>query len=248
MSDDTTHFGYREVKAGDKARMVGRVFASVASRYDLMNDLMSLGVHRLWKQFAVGISGVRAGQHVVDVAGGTGDLSARLARRVGSGGSVVCTDINDAMLEVGRDRLLDRGYVHNIEFVRADAESLPFADNSFDVATIAFGLRNVTRKEQALQSMQRVVRPGGCVVVLEFSKLVLPLMQRVYDRYSFTVLPRLGEWVARDRDSYQYLVESIRRHPDQETLAGMMREAGLERVTWNNLSGGIAAVHRGYKL
>jgi demethylmenaquinone methyltransferase/2-methoxy-6-polyprenyl-1,4-benzoquinol methylase len=152
------------------------------------------------------------------------------------------------MLEVGRDRLLDRGYVHNIEFVRADAESLPFADNSFDVATIAFGLRNVTRKEQALQSMQRVVRPGGCVVVLEFSKLVLPLMQRVYDRYSFTVLPRLGEWVARDRDSYQYLVESIRRHPDQETLAGMMREAGLERVTWNNLSGGIAAVHRGYKL
>ena len=248
MSEETTHFGYKDVPSGDKARLVGRVFASVAGRYDLMNDLMSLGVHRLWKQFAVGVSGVRAGHHVVDVAGGTGDLTARLARRVGNRGGVVCTDINSAMLDVGRDRLLDQGFVNNVGFVQADAEALPFADNSFDAATIAFGLRNVTRKERALQSMQRVIRPGGCVVVLEFSKLVLPWMQQLYDRYSFAVLPRLGEWVAHDRDSYQYLIESIRRHPDQETLAGMMREAGLERVSWNNLSGGIAAVHRGYKL
>lgn len=244
----TTDFGYREVSVGDKQRLVDEVFSSVATRYDLMNDLMSLGLHRAWKRFAVAHAAVHPGQRVLDLAGGTADLSARLALAAGASGSVVCTDINGAMLRVGRDRLLDQGLAGNLSYVQANAEALPFADCCFDVVTIAFGLRNVTRKQQALAAMRRVLKPGGRLVVLEFSQVVLPWLARLYDRYSFAVLPRLGEFIARDRASYQYLVESIRRHPPQEELARMMTQAGLERVDWHNLSGGVVAVHRGYRL
>jgi len=212
------------------------------------DDLMSMGMHRLWKRFAVAHAAVRQGDQVLDLAGGTGDLSARLAREAGAGGMVVCADINGAMLRVGRDRLLDRGLVGNLQFVQANAESLPFAGSSFDAVTIAFGLRNVTDKQRALAAMQRVLKPGGRLVVLEFSQVVLPWLRQIYDRYSFNVLPKLGEIVAGDRDSYQYLVESIRKHPPQAELARMMTLAGLERVDWCNLSGGIVAVHRGYRL
>jgi demethylmenaquinone methyltransferase/2-methoxy-6-polyprenyl-1,4-benzoquinol methylase len=248
MSDSTTHFGFKEVPVGDKQRLVGEVFSSVAARYDLMNDLMSMGMHRLWKRFAVAHAALRQGQSVLDVAGGTGDLSARLAAAVGPAGKVVCADINGAMLSVGRDRLLDRGIADNVDFVQANAESLPFADFSFDAVTIAFGLRNVTDKQRALCAMQRVLKPGGRLVVLEFSQVILPRLRRLYDAYSFNVLPMLGKIVAGDRESYQYLVESIRRHPPQAELGRMMEQAGLERVDWCNLSAGIVAVHRGYRL
>jgi demethylmenaquinone methyltransferase / 2-methoxy-6-polyprenyl-1,4-benzoquinol methylase len=247
-SPDTADFGFRKVPRSEKQRLVGEVFSSVASRYDLMNDLMSMGMHRLWKRFAVAQAAVRAGQRVLDLAGGTGDLSARLAHEVGATGMVICTDINGAMLRVGRDQLLDRGITGNLQFVQANAENLPFPDAQFDAVTIAFGLRNVTDKQRALNAMQRVLRPGGRLVVLEFSQVVLPWLRQVYDRYSFNVLPRLGQIVAGDRDSYQYLVESIRKHPPQAELARMMTSAGLERVDWCNLSGGIVAVHRGYRL
>jgi len=248
QSGQTTHFGFQEVPLEEKARRVGEVFHSVASRYDLMNDLMSLGVHRLWKRFAIAHAGIRPGQRVLDVAGGTGDLSARIARRVGPRGRVVLSDINASMLEVGRDQLIDQGLAGNIDYVQADAEHLPFAEDSFDVVTIAFGLRNVTDKQTALESMQRVLRPGGCLLVLEFSQVVLPLLKRLYEPYSFKLIPWIGERVTGDRDSYQYLVESIRRHPDQQTLLGMLQQAGLEMGSWHNLSGGIVAVHRAYKL
>jgi len=244
----TTHFGYREVPETDKVRLVGDVFRSVASRYDLMNDLMSLGVHRLWKRFALQVSGVRRGERVLDVAAGSGDLSAALAERVGPDGRVVMSDINPAMLEVGRGRLMDRGLTGNIEFVLADAENLPFPDHHFDLVTIGFGLRNVTHIDRALASMARVLKPGGRLLVLEFSKPVLPVLDRVYDTYSFSVLPWLGRLVARDEASYRYLAESIRRFPDQETLKGMIEAAGLERVHYHNLSGGIVALHKGYKF
>jgi demethylmenaquinone methyltransferase / 2-methoxy-6-polyprenyl-1,4-benzoquinol methylase len=247
-SADTADFGFRKVPRSEKQRLVGEVFSSVASSYDLMNDLMSLGMHRLWKRFAVAHAAVRQGDQVLDLAGGTGDLSARLAREAGASGMVVCADINGAMLRVGRDRLLDRGLVGNLQFVQANAESLPFAGSSFDAVTIAFGLRNVTDKQRALAAIQRVLKPGGRLVVLEFSQVVLPWLRQIYDRYSFNVLPKLGEIVAGDRDSYQYLVESIRKHPPQAELARMMTLAGLERVDWCNLSGGIVAVHRGYRL
>lgn len=252
MSDSqrpgTTHFGYREVPEGDKVRMVDDVFRSVASKYDLMNDLMSLGVHRLWKRFALQVSDVRRGERVLDVAAGSGDLSAMWAERVGPVGQVVASDINPAMLEVGRGRLLDRGIIGNVEFVLANAEDLPFPDNHFDLVTIGFGLRNVTHIDRALASMARVLKPGGRLLVLEFSKPVLPLLDRAYDTYSFSVLPWLGRVVARDEASYRYLAESIRRFPDQETLKGMMEQAGLGRVHYHNLSGGIVALHKGYKF
>jgi len=245
---ETTHFGFQQVPREEKAHRVGEVFHSVASRYDLMNDLMSMGVHRLWKRFAIAHAGIRPGQRVLDVAGGTGDLSARIARRVGEQGNVVLADINASMLGVGRDHLINQGLTGNIDYVQADAERLPFAEDSFDVVTIAFGLRNVTDKQAALESMQRVLKPGGCLLVLEFSQVVLPLLKRFYEPYSFKLIPWIGERVTGDRDSYQYLVESIRKHPDQQTLLDMLRQAGLEMVTYNNLSGGIVAVHRGYKL
>lgn len=247
-NDPTTHFGFREVPASAKSGLVGRVFRSVAGRYDLMNDLMSFGVHRLWKRFAASMCGVRAGDKVLDVAGGSGDMTALLAPRVGAAGRVVLSDINEAMLDVGRARLADRGIVGNVDFVRADAERLPFPDDYFDCVTIAFGLRNVTHLDRALGSMFRVLKPGGRLIVLEFSRVTVARLQPLYDAYSFNVLPLLGRMVAGDEASYRYLAESIRRHPDQQTLAGMMGQAGFERVNYYNLSGGIVALHRGYKF
>ena len=244
----TTHFGFREVPEDAKAGLVGQVFSSVATRYDVMNDVMSFGIHRLWKRFTIEQAGVRAGQQVLDVAGGTGDLAAQFARQVGPTGSVTVADINAAMLDVGRARMADRGLAGNIEFVQANAECLPFPDNHYDCITIAFGLRNVTHIDAALASMLRVLKPGGRLLVLEFSKPVLPALGAVYDAYSFNILPKLGKLIANDADSYRYLVESIRKHPDQETLKGMMEQVGFERVHYFNLSGGIVALHKGYKF
>jgi len=249
MSDDqSTHFGYRQVSSGEKTRLVGEVFTSVADNYDLMNDLMSLGMHRLWKWFAVQQLAARPGDRILDLAGGTGDLASRLQLKVAPTGSIVIADINQSMLCRGRDRLLDRGISSGVEYVRADAENLPFADNSFDLITIAFGLRNVTDQARALASMYRSVRYGGRVLILEFSRVAIPILARIYDRYSFKLIPWLGRTVARDEASYVYLVESIRRHPDQKTLAAMMVTAGFDNVSWQNLSGGIVALHSGYKL
>jgi demethylmenaquinone methyltransferase/2-methoxy-6-polyprenyl-1,4-benzoquinol methylase len=246
--DKTTHFGFSEVPESAKAGMVGQVFSSVASRYDVMNDVMSLGIHRLWKRFTIGQAGVRAGQKVLDLAGGTGDLAAQFVPQVGPAGSVTVADINAAMLDVGRARFADRGLAGNVEFVQANAECLPFPDNYFDCITIAFGLRNVTHIDAALASIFRVLKPGGCLLVLEFSKPVLPGLNAVYDAYSFHLLPKLGKLIANDEASYRYLVESIRKHPDQETLKGMMEQAGFERAYYFNLSGGIVALHKGYKF
>jgi demethylmenaquinone methyltransferase/2-methoxy-6-polyprenyl-1,4-benzoquinol methylase len=240
-----THFGYRQVPESDKAREVAGVFDSVAGRYDLMNDLMSCGLHRLWKRIAVERSGVRPGERVLDVAGGTGDLARLFAPRVGANGRVVLADINRSMLLRGRDRLLDAGLV--LPLVQCDAEALPFSEASFDCVSIGFGLRNVTRKERALAEMRRVLRPGGRLVVLEFSRAWAPL-RPFYDAYSFGVLPQLGKLVVGDADSYRYLAESIRMHPDQAELAQMMRAAGLERVDYLNLTGGVVALHRGFRL
>jgi demethylmenaquinone methyltransferase / 2-methoxy-6-polyprenyl-1,4-benzoquinol methylase len=246
--DKTTHFGFREVPESAKAGMVGQVFSSVASRYDVMNDVMSFGIHRLWKRFTIEQAGVRAGQKVLDVAGGTGDLAAQFVTHVGAAGSVTVADINAAMLDVGRARFADRGLAGNVEFVQANAECLPFPENHFDCITIAFGLRNVTHIDAALASMFRVLKPGGRLLVLEFSKPVLPGLNAVYDAYSFHLLPKLGKLIANDEDSYRYLVESIRKHPDQETLKAMMEKAGFERAHYFNLSGGIVALHKGYKF
>jgi demethylmenaquinone methyltransferase / 2-methoxy-6-polyprenyl-1,4-benzoquinol methylase len=248
-SDDkkTTHFGYQDVSWSDKARRVRGVFDSVAPKYDLMNDLMSGGMHRLWKQFTLSQTQLRPGQRALDVAGGTGDLARGMAKQVGDRGLVVLSDINGAMLARGRDRLLDAGLVQGLDFVQANAEKLPFADSSFDCVTIGFGLRNVTDKPAALASMRRVLRPGGRLIVLEFSQPVAPGLKPLYDTYSFRVLPALGKLVAGDDASYRYLAESIRMHPDQETLLGMMRDAGLEDCRYHNLAGGIVAVHRGYR-
>ena len=247
-SRDTTHFGYRDVPIAEKQRLVGRVFSSVAHEYDRMNDLMSLGVHRLWKRHFAATSGVRSGQRVLDLAGGTGDVAALLSERVGNGGLVVLGDINADMLTVGRDRLFDRGMFGNVRYVRLNAEALPFPEAHFDAVTIAFGLRNVTDKLAALKEMRRVSRPGGKVLVLEFSEVRLSPLKPVYDLYSFKVLPWLGERVAGDADSYRYLAESIRKHPNQEALANLMREAGLECVEYRNLSAGIVAIHSGVRL
>ncbi|NDU91430.1 MAG: bifunctional demethylmenaquinone methyltransferase/2-methoxy-6-polyprenyl-1,4-benzoquinol methylase UbiE [Ferrovum sp.] len=240
----TTHFGFTEVEEADKARKVAEVFDSVASRYDIMNDLMSVGMHRLWKHFTLNVAQVRPGEHVLDLASGSGDLARGFARAVGEGGRVVMTDINHAMLSRGRDRLLDAG--HALPTVQCDAEHLPFPDNAFDCVSVAFGLRNMTHKEQALSEMHRVLKPGGRALVLEFSKIWAPL-RPLYDTYSFRIIPKVGQWVAKDEASYQYLAESIRMHPDQETLKTMMEAAGLESVDWFNLSAGVVALHRGYK-
>ena len=246
-SDNTTDFGFTRVDRDAKAGMVRGVFDSVASRYDLMNDLMSGGIHRLWKRFTIELCAVRPGQTILDIAGGTGDLAARFSRLVGQDGKVILADINAAMLEVGRDRLIDKGASDNIEVVQADAQYLPFADNSIDCITIAFGLRNVTDKAIALQSMLRVLRPGGRLLVLEFSKPTSPLLGKIYDQYSFEILPAMGRLVAQDADSYRYLAESIRKHPDQETLLGMMEDAGFVESRYHNMTGGIVAVHQGFK-
>ena len=244
----TTHFGFREVPESAKDHLVAGVFNSVADKYDLMNDLMSLGIHRLWKQFATEASGVRSGFRVLDVAGGTGDLAAKFAARVGQRGQVVLADINESMLGVGRARLADRGIVGNVAFVQANAENLPFPENYFDRVSIAFGLRNVTHIDRALSSMFRVLKPGGMLLVLEFSRPAVPGLNNLYDAYSFNVLPWLGRVIAQDEGSYRYLAESIRKHPDQETLKTMMERAGFERVQYYNLSGGIVALHKGYKF
>jgi demethylmenaquinone methyltransferase/2-methoxy-6-polyprenyl-1,4-benzoquinol methylase len=241
----TTDFGYQKVPEDEKSRRVAGVFDSVASRYDLMNDLMSGGLHRMWKRFAVEASGVRAGERVLDIAGGTGDLARLFLRRVGPRGEVVLTDINAAMLRIGRDRLLDRGAL--VPAAQCDAESLPFAQGRFDCVSVAFGLRNMTRKDRALAEMRRVLKPGGRLLVLEFSKVWEPL-RPLYDAYSFGVLPRLGRLFANDASAYRYLAESIRTHPDQESLKRMMEQAGLERVEYFNLAGGVVALHRGYRI
>jgi demethylmenaquinone methyltransferase/2-methoxy-6-polyprenyl-1,4-benzoquinol methylase len=240
-------FGYEKVAWGEKAERVHSVFASVAGRYDLMNDLMSFGVHRLWKQFTLSLTGLRPGQRALDVAGGTGDLAAGMLRQVGKTGRVVLSDVNPAMLEIGRDRLLDQGFSGNVECIIADAEQLPFEDNSFDCVTIGFGLRNVTDKAAALKSMHRVLKTGGQLLVLEFSTPA-PGLKPIYDAYSFKVLPLLGRLVARDEASYRYLAESIRMHPNQETLLEMLRTAGFGQARYHNLTGGIVALHRGYKI
>ncbi|WP_367671354.1 bifunctional demethylmenaquinone methyltransferase/2-methoxy-6-polyprenyl-1,4-benzoquinol methylase UbiE [Serratia symbiotica] len=244
----TTDFGFRTVARDEKQAMVADVFHSVAAKYDVMNDLMSFGIHRIWKRFTIDCSGVRRGQRVLDLAGGTGDLAAKFSGMVGEQGLVVLADINDSMLKVGRDKLRDRGIVGNISYVQANAEALPFPDNYFDCITIAFGLRNVTEKDKALRSMFRVLKPGGRLLVLEFSKPRLAPLNKAYDAYSFHVLPKIGALVVKDPDSYRYLAESIRMHPVQETLKGMMVNAGFDNVTYFNLTGGIVALHRGFKF
>jgi demethylmenaquinone methyltransferase/2-methoxy-6-polyprenyl-1,4-benzoquinol methylase len=246
--DRRTHFGYEEVAWDDKAGRVRGVFDSVADRYDLMNDVMSLGVHRLWKRFAAEQSGLRPGQRALDVAAGTGDLARAYAKQVGTGGHVVVTDINSRMLGRGRERLLDAGIGGNVSYVQADAERLPFAAGSFECVSIGFGLRNVTDKPAALASMARLLKSAGRLIVLEFSQPTLPALRSLYDLYSFQVLPRLGRLIAGDEASYRYLAESIRMHPDQEQVRGMMRDAGLERCRYYNLSGGIVALHVGERL
>lgn len=242
-----THFGFEQVDVETKADRVAEVFHSVAAKYDVMNDLMSGGIHRLWKRFTIELSGVRKGNKVLDIAGGTGDLSFKFSRLVGDEGLVVLADINDSMLKVGRDRLLDRGVAGNLEVAQADAQFLPFADNTFDCITIAFGLRNVTDKDLALRSMLRVLKPGGRLLVLEFSKPQSTLLEKIYDTYSFKVLPFMGKLVTNDADSYRYLAESIRMHPDQETLKGMMDEAGFVNTDYYNMTGGVVALHKGIK-
>ncbi len=246
-ADETTHFGYKDVAVDDKADLVKGVFDSVASRYDIMNDLMSGGMHRLWKRYTIQHANARPGHVILDLAGGTGDLAREFARIVGERGRVVLADINAAMLEHGRRRLVDAGVAGNVELAQVDAEALPFADNTFDRITIAFGLRNVTDKEGALAEMNRVLKPGGKVLILEFSEPSRAI-KPAYDLYSFKVLPLLGRLIAKDPDSYQYLAESIRMHPDQETLLGMMQDAGFDRCRYNNLTAGIVALHTGYKI
>ncbi|HWI24002.1 MAG TPA: bifunctional demethylmenaquinone methyltransferase/2-methoxy-6-polyprenyl-1,4-benzoquinol methylase UbiE [Lysobacter sp.] len=244
----TTHFGYREVPVADKQKLVGEVFSSVAGKYDLMNDLMSLGVHRVWKRYFVATAQVKPGDRVLDLAGGTGDIAALLRDRVGDAGEVVLGDINGAMLRVGRDRMTDRGNVRGFEYVQCNAETLPFPDASFDLVTIAFGLRNVTDKDAALREMLRVLKVGGQARVLEFSEVKAEWFRPVYDFHSFQVLPRLGKLFAQDADSYQYLAESIRKHPPQDELKAMMERAGFARVSYRNLNAGIVAIHTGYKV
>jgi len=245
---EETDFGFERVPAGEKTARVRHVFESVASRYDLMNDLMSTGLHRWWKRFTVASMAARPGQRVLDLAGGSGDLTRLLAQKVGTTGEVVLADINDSMLRVGRDRLCDRGLVDNVRVVQANAEALPFGDRHFDRATIAFGLRNVTWKDRALSELYRILKPGGRLFILEFSQVQAPALARLYDLYSLHVLPKLGRWVARDEASYRYLAESIRMHPPQERLLQMMQEAGFERCRYHNLTAGVVAVHEGMRL
>lgn len=244
----STHFGYKTVEADKKAELVAGVFHSVAAKYDIMNDVMSFGIHRFWKCHTIEVSGARPGMKVLDLAGGTGDLTAKFSHLVGDKGEVVLADINDSMLKVGRTKLRDKGIVNNVSYVQANAEALPFPDNHFDIITIAFGLRNVTDKDAALRSMNRVLKPGGKLLVLEFSKPQHEIMRKVYDLYSFKVLPKMGELITKDADSYEYLAESIRMHPDQDTLKQMMVDAGFEQVDYTNMTDGIVALHRGYKF
>jgi demethylmenaquinone methyltransferase / 2-methoxy-6-polyprenyl-1,4-benzoquinol methylase len=246
MSDKTTHFGFQKVPVEDKAQRVRGVFDSVATDYDLMNDVMSMGIHRLWKRIAIGMANIQPGQRVLDLAGGTGDLARLMATQVGPQGRIVLSDINNAMIRAGRARLLDQGIAGNLDYVQADAERLPFPDNSFDCITMGFGLRNVTHKQTALESMYRVLKPAGRLLILEFSR-PLALLKPAYDFYSFSVLPLLGRLIANDAASYRYLAESIRMHPDQQTLLGMLESAGFEDCDYHNLTGGIVAIHRGYK-
>jgi len=243
----TTHFGYEQVSVDDKADRVAGVFHSVAAKYDVMNDLMSGGVHRLWKRFTIELSAVRPGHKVLDIAGGTGDLAYKFSKLVGDDGQVILSDINSSMLNVGRDRLINRGVNNNVQYAQLDAQYLPFDDNTFDCITIAFGLRNVTDKDMALRSMLRVLKPGGRLLVLEFSKPKNPLLSKVYDEYSFRVLPMMGKLITQDADSYRYLAESIRMHPDQETLKTMMNAAGFANTEYYNMTGGVVALHKGIK-
>lgn len=243
----TTHFGYQQINADEKVKKVADVFHSVASKYDLMNDLMSLGLHRLWKRIAVKLCHVRPNQVILDLAGGTGDLSYHFSRLVGDKGKIILADINESMIHIGRQRLINKGIVGNIEYVEANAECLPFNNNTFHRVCIGFGLRNVTDKEKALKEMYRVLKPGGQSLILEFSTPTLPLLKPIYDAYSFSILPNLGKFFAGDSDSYRYLAESIRMHPNQATLKTMMQDNGFEDVNYANLSGGIVAVHKGFK-
>lgn len=246
MTEETTHFGYETVNKAEKVSRVADVFHSVADQYDIMNDLMSLGIHRLWKRYTIALSGVRPGQKILDLAGGTGDLTRLLAPKVGPEGKVVLSDINHSMMSVGRERLVNDGIVGNVEYVQANAECLPFPDAEFDLVTIAFGLRNVTDKDKALASIRRVLKPGGRLLILEFSKPLSKTLNEIYDQYSFNLLPKLGEIIAKDADSYQYLAESIRMHPDQDTLKQMVLDAGFDDCDVHNLTGGIVALHRGF--
>ena len=248
MSAKKTHFGYSQVDEDKKESLVAGVFNSVAGKYDVMNDVMSFGIHRIWKKIALQHTGLKKGMRALDVAGGTGDLSIEMSKQVGPTGEIVMSDINAAMLEQGRRRLLDKGIAGNVQFIEANAEDLPFEDNSFDCITIAFGLRNVTHQDKALSSMYRVLKPGGRLLVLEFSKPVVPGLNKLYDFYSFNVLPVMGRVIANDEASYRYLAESIRMHPSQDTLKQMMQDAGFERCTYHNMSGGIVALHKGFKL
>ncbi len=243
----TTHFGFTDVPIEEKQGKVAQVFDSVAVKYDLMNDLMSAGIHRLWKRFTIEKSGARAGSRILDLAGGTGDLAALFSPIVGPNGKIILADINDSMLKVGRDRMIDKGLINNIDFAQVNAERLPFEENYFDCITIAFGLRNVTNKQQALESMYRVLKPGGRLLVLEFSQPTNELLSKVYDSYSFNLLPKIGHWITGDEDSYRYLAESIRMHPDQETLKSMFEKAQFDDCEYHNLTGGIVALHRGFK-
>jgi demethylmenaquinone methyltransferase/2-methoxy-6-polyprenyl-1,4-benzoquinol methylase len=245
--DKTTHFGYKEVPTEDKEKLVKGVFDSVASNYDLMNDVMSLGIHRLWKQYAIDIANVKKGDAILDLASGTGDLIKLYHKKIGNSGRIVSSDINEAMLDEGKRNLINSG-VLGIEFVQANAEKLPFEDNSFDLVSIAFGLRNVTDKDKALSEMCRVLKPGGVLIVLEFSKTTNPVLEKIYDAYSFNLIPKFGSWFAGDEDSYQYLAESIRKHPDQETLKQMIIDAGFDMCEYQNLTGGVVAVHKGIKI
>jgi demethylmenaquinone methyltransferase/2-methoxy-6-polyprenyl-1,4-benzoquinol methylase len=247
LENETTHFGFTSVPIKEKASLVANVFHSVANKYDLMNDVMSAGLHRVWKRFTIAESGVRLGQNILDIAGGTGDLTRAFSKKIGVNGHVVLADINEKMLQQGRERLINQGMVANISYVQADAEKLPFPDNYFDCITIAFGLRNVTDKVAALRSMYRVLKPGGRLLVLEFSKPIIPLLNTFYDTYSFKIIPKVGAWITGDEESYQYLVESIRMHPDQITLKNMMQECEFDDVTYHNLTGGVVALHKGFK-
>jgi len=247
QAEETTHFGYERVAWEEKEKRVAGVFHSVAAKYDIMNDVMSFGIHRLWKRFTISMSAARSGHQILDIAGGTGDLSAQFSNIVGPEGRIVLADINDSMLKVGRNKLTDRGICGNIEYVQANAEALPFSPNAFDCITIAFGLRNVTDKDKALRSMFNTLKPGGRLLVLEFSKVTNSLVKKLYDTYSMTALPVVGKLIAGDADSYKYLAESIRMHPNQETLKAMMQEAGFIKTSFYNMSSGIVALHKGIK-
>lgn len=248
INEKTTHFGFQEVATSEKSKKVAHVFHSVAEKYDLMNDLMSLGIHRVWKRIAIDMAMFRPGHKVLDLAGGTADLTAKISPIVGEKGEVVLADINASMLQVGRARLLDRGIFRNLSVVQVDAEQLSFPEDYFDRVIMGFGLRNVTNKEKALKSIFQVLKPGGRLLILEFATPILPGLKFLYDAYSFQALPRLGKIIAKDEDSYRYLAESIRMHPDQETLKNMMQDAGFENCDYHNFSGGIVAIHRGYKF